>query len=172
MGGDGEGIPTLAEVLALVQGRAPLLIELKDQHGQMGTTDGRLERAVTQDLTGYGGAVALMSFNPQMVIAMADLLPDTPRGIVTSAYDAGDPDWGLLRPATRDRLRAIPDYAEARASFISHEWRDLARPRVARLQAEGADVLCWTIRNDSDERDARKIAQNITFEGYRADLPA
>lgn len=172
LGGDGEGIPTLAEVLTLVQGRAPLLIELKDQHGQMGATDGRLERAVAQDLTGYDGAVALMSFNPHMVIAMADLAPHIARGIVTEAYALEDPGWGPLRAEARERLRAIPDYTAARASFISHHWRDLTRPRVADLKAGGADVLCWTIRNAADEGEARKIAQNITFEGYRAALPA
>ena len=34
-GGD-EGIPTLSDVLALVQARVPLLLELKDQDGAMG----------------------------------------------------------------------------------------------------------------------------------------
>ncbi len=42
-GGD-EGIPSFAEVLDLVAGRVPLLVELKDQHGAMGETDGKLER--------------------------------------------------------------------------------------------------------------------------------
>ncbi|MCZ4352559.1 glycerophosphodiester phosphodiesterase family protein [Roseovarius aestuarii] len=172
VGGDGEGIPTLAEILALVAGRAPLLIELKDQHGQMGKTDGRLEHAVAQDMAGYGGAAALMSFNPYMVIALADLCPTIARGIVTAAYDPQDLEWGLLRAETRDRLRAIPDYAAAGASFISHEWRDLDRPRVAELKADGADVLCWTIRCSSDEAVARKCAQNVTFEGYCPALPA
>ncbi|MEB8387567.1 glycerophosphodiester phosphodiesterase family protein [Rhodobacteraceae bacterium KMM 6894] len=172
LGGDGECIPTLAEVLALVAGRAPLLIELKDQHGQMGVTDCRLERAVAQDLAGYDGPAALMSFNPHMVIAMADLSPQIARGIVTEAYALDDDSLGPLNAETRERLRAIPDYTTARASFISHHWRDLARPRVTELKAAGADVLCWTIRNAADEAEARKIAQNVTFEGYRAALPA
>ena len=40
----GGGIPTLAEVLALVDGRVPLLIEVKDQDGQMGPNIGPLRR--------------------------------------------------------------------------------------------------------------------------------
>lgn len=87
LGGD-EGVPGLDEVLDLVAGRVPLLIELKDQHGQMGATDGGLERAVAAALAGYRGDVALMSFNPQSVIQLAELCPDLPRGIVTSAYRA------------------------------------------------------------------------------------
>ena len=40
-----EYIPTLAEVLTLIAGRTPLLIELKDQTDTMSDTDGRLESA-------------------------------------------------------------------------------------------------------------------------------
>ena len=43
IGGD-EGIPTFAEVLALVDGRVPLLVEFKDQDGAMGTGIGQLEQ--------------------------------------------------------------------------------------------------------------------------------
>ena len=44
-GGDGETIPTLAEVLDRVAGQVPLLIELKDQDGAMGDRIGPLEAA-------------------------------------------------------------------------------------------------------------------------------
>ncbi len=162
--GGTDGAPGFAEVLALVAGRIPVLVELKDQHGQMGPTDGRLERAVTEVVRGYDGPLALMSFNPHQVIALAELCPDVPRGIVSSAYDAAN--WPELPHETRERLRDIPDYVRAGACFISHEARDLDRPRVGALKAAGADVLCWTVRSAREEADARRIADNVTFEGY------
>ena len=168
-GGD-EGIPTLAEILALVAGRVPLLIELKDQHGDMGPTDGRLEAATAAALADYRGPVALMSFNPHSVARMAELCPGLPRGITTSSYKAGD--WPELSPETRDRLRPIPDYDRVRASFISHERADLAAPRVAELKRGGADILTWTVRSPEQEAEAREVAQNITFERYLAPHPA
>ncbi len=170
-GGD-EGIPTLTEVLELVDGRVPLLIELKDQNGQMGPTDGQLERAAALDLRGVKGPVALMSFNPNSVLMLADLAPDIPRGIVSGAYEIGNKNWHPLRPDVRDLLREIPDYDAAGCSFISHEVSDLARPRVAELKARGAAILCWTIRSAEQEHAARKVADNITFEGYLADIPS
>jgi glycerophosphoryl diester phosphodiesterase len=170
-GGD-EGIPTFAEVLGLVAGRVPLLVELKDQHGQMGPTDGRLERAAADDLRGYQGPVAVMSFNPNSVISLAELAPNVPRGIVTSTYAKTNKNWQLLRPKTRDRLRDIPDYDAAQAAFISHQVDDLANPRVAELKAKGAVILCWTVRAAKQEAEARKLADNITFEGYRAEIPS
>lgn len=168
--GSTDTIPTVAEVLKLIAGKVPLLIEIKDQTLVMGPTDGKLEAATAAALTGYQGDVALMSFNPHSIAHMARLAPHLPRGITTSAYEPDD--WAPLPVEVCDRLRPIPDYDATGSSFISHEGRDLARPRVAELKAQGAKVLCWTIRSAADEALARQVADNVTFEGYRAALPA
>lgn len=164
-----DSIPTFAQVLAQIGGAVPLFVELKDQTLTMSETDGHLESVTAQELDAYSGPVALMSFNPHCVGHMARLAPSVPRGLTCSAY--GD-DWAPLPLATRDRLRDIPDYDRTLSSFISHQATDLARPRVAELQAQGAVILCWTIRSPQAEAEARKIAQNITFEGYAAAFPA
>ncbi len=164
--GGTDSVPTLASVLDLVAGRVPLLIEIKDQDGAMGPGVGALEQAVAAVLRGYNGPVALMSFNPCSVAALAEVAPDCPRGLTTSSYRAED--WPLLPAATRDRLREIPDYDAVGASFISHEAADLDRPRVADLKARGSAILTWTIRSPEAEAAARRIAENVTFEGYRA----
>ena len=166
-GGDGEGIPGFAEVLELVAGQVPLLVELKDQDGAMGPDVGPLEEAAAAALMGYSGDVAVMSFNPHSVARMADLLPDVPRGLVTSAYIPGD--WPLA-PAICDHLRGIPDFDRVGACFISHEVEDLARARVQALRASGVPVLCWTVKSPQIEMQARLLADNITFEGYAAQL--
>ncbi|MGC9446138.1 glycerophosphodiester phosphodiesterase family protein [Cereibacter johrii] len=165
-----DTIPTLAEVLALVAGRVPLLIEIKDQDGALGPAVGALEVATAAALEGYGGPVAVMSFNPHSMAGMARLRPDLPRGLVTSSYDPAD--WAPVPPETCARLRAIPDYDRVEASFVSHEAPDLDRPRVAELKAQGAAILCWTIRSPEAEARARRVAANVTFEGYSAALPA
>jgi glycerophosphoryl diester phosphodiesterase len=165
-----DTIPTLSEVLALIGGRVPLLIEIKDQSLVMGPTDGKLEAATAEALKDYSGDVALMSFNPASVAHMARLAPHLPRGITTSAYDPED--WSPMPPDLCAHFRAIPDYDATLSSFISHEAPDLARPRVAELKAQGAKVLCWTIRSALAEAAARKVADNVTFEGYPAPLPA
>jgi glycerophosphoryl diester phosphodiesterase len=162
--GGAEGIPTLTEVLTLVAGRTPLLIEIKDQDGAMGAAVGKLEQAAATALAGYGGPVAVMSFNPHSVRQMAGFSPSLARGITTSAYTADD--WPMLPAGTRDRLRDIPDYDSTGACFISHEAEDLASARVADLRARGAAILCWTIRSAAQEAAARRVAHNITFEGY------
>lgn len=163
---DDEGIPTLTEVLAIVAGKVPLLIEIKDQDGAMGPAVGDLEQAVADALKDYQGPVALMSFNPHSVAALAKVAPHLPRGLTTSAYSPDN--WPLLPTPIRDHLRMIPDLQRTGSSFISHEAADLDRPLVAALKAQGTKVLCWTIRSPAAEAKARTVAQNITFEGYAA----
>jgi glycerophosphoryl diester phosphodiesterase len=161
-----DTIPTLTQVLDIVAGQVPLLIEIKDQDGALGPGVGPLESATAAALAGYRGPVAVMSFNPHAVAAMARLAPAVPRGLTTCDYAAAD--WPTVPAATREILRGIPDYAATGACFISHDRKDLARPRVAALKAQGAAILCWTVRNPADEAQARKVADNITFEGYAA----
>lgn len=168
--GADDGIPTLAEVLGIVAGQVPLLIEIKDQDGAMGANIGPLEAAVAGALEGYAGPVAVMSFNPHSVSEMARLAPETPRGLTTCAYDADD--WPLLNATVRTLLARIPDYDRVGASFISHDARDLTSDVVADLKAKGTPVLCWTIRSPEAETKAREVADNVTFEGYAAALPA
>ncbi len=168
--GGSDRIPTLDAVLGMVAGRVPLLIEIKDQTGAMGPTDGRLESAVAQALVGYSGDVAVMSFNPHAVAQMAQLAPQVARGLTTSSYDQDD--WAPVPADVCDRLREIPDFDRVGASFISHQGNDLTRPRVLELRASGVPVLCWTIRSPEQEAMARQIAANVTFEGYLSVIPA
>ncbi|WP_298858544.1 glycerophosphodiester phosphodiesterase family protein [uncultured Sulfitobacter sp.] len=163
--GGNEGIPDLAEVLEIVSGQVPLLIELKDQDGAMGPKVGALERATAQALVGYEGDVAVMSFNPHAVATMQVLAPDLPRGLTTSAYRPED--WPLSEEVCAV-LRGIPDYDRVGASFISHEVSDLESARVAELKKAGAVINCWTVRSAEQEVQARRVADTITFDGYLA----
>ncbi|SHI50761.1 Glycerophosphoryl diester phosphodiesterase [Shimia gijangensis] len=168
--GDSEGIPTFSEVLAIVDGQVPLLVELKDQDGAMGPNVGPLEQATANAVRDYNGPLGLMSFNPHSVAALAKLAPDVPRGLVTDGFNAQN--WPLLNDATRDRLRDIPDFDRVGACFISHQAVDLKRDRVAELKHQGIPVLCWTVRSEAQEKEVRQVADNITFESYLAKINA
>ena len=165
--GRAERIPTLSQVLATVAGRAPLLIELKDQDGALGPNVGPLEKATVKALEGYGGEAAVMSFNPHSVAALARLAPSLPRGLTTCDYLKKD--WTTVPETRLAELRPLPDVKRIQACFISHQENDLANPQVAALKAKGMPVICWTIRSAEQEAKARLVADNITFEGY---LPA
>ena len=161
-GGDST-IPSLREVLELVGGRVPLLAEVKDQDGALGENVGALEQATAAALAGYDGDVAVMSFNPHSVAALRDALPGVARGLVTEEFSADE--YPAAQEAL-DRLSEIADFERVGASFISHDVRTLDMARVAELKANGVPVLTWTVRSPEQEAVARRVADNVTFEGY------
>lgn len=164
-GGAGT-IPSLSDVLTLVDGRVALLIEIKDQDGALGADVGHLEMSVARALEGYDGDVAVMSYNPHSVSAMQVLQPKIPRGLVTEQFE---PEKWKIDEAMATRLNEISDYERVGATFISHDVGDLKNARVRDLKEHGATILCWTVRSQLQQDEALKIADNITFEGY---LPA
>jgi glycerophosphoryl diester phosphodiesterase len=166
--GGTDRIPTLPSVLAQVAGRVPLLIEIKDQDGALGPAIGALEAAVARDLAGYGGPVAVMSFNPHSVAAMARLAPEVPRGLTTCAFA---PEEWVAPPERLAEHAAMTTYGASGCGFVSHDIDDLASPAVAAVRAGGGAILCWTVTSPEAEARARTIADNITFEGYAAAMP-
>ena len=74
--------------------------------------------------------------------------------------------WPLLPRARAEELIQIPDYEASGCSFITHHYMSLDLPRVNEIRQSGDPVLCWTIKSEDDEHEARRLADNITFEGY------
>lgn len=78
-GVENECIPTLAQVLEVVDGRVPLLIELK---GENGNTD--LVPKVLAALKDYKGKWCMESFNPLLLRAVRRQAPDVVIGLLST----------------------------------------------------------------------------------------
>ena len=161
---DGSSIPTLKEVLKQVSGQVAVLVEIKDQDGAMGADIGPLEARVAEIVNEYRGPLAVMSLNPHAIYHMQKLAPNVARGLVTCRFSAED--WPLMPRGRAEELVQIPDYDASGASFISHHFNSLDLPRVDEIRQSGDPVLSWTITSEDDEFKARRLADNITFEGY------
>lgn len=161
---DGSHIPTLRDVLKQVSGQVAVLVEIKDQDGAMGPNIGLLEERVAEIVNEYRGPVAVMSLNPHAIYHMQRLSPEVPRGLVTCRFSAKD--WPLMPRKRAGELVNIPDFESTGASFISHHFKSLDLPAVERIRQQGDPVLSWTIKSEDDEFTARRLADNITFEGY------
>lgn len=158
-----ETIPTLDEFLEMVSGQVPVLVELKDQDGFLGSNIGRLEYAVAGALSKYDGPVAVMSYNPHSIKEFGLNLPSVARGLVTEAFDISD--WPHLSIETLNELRALTAIKEVNASFVSHKHLDLDENFIKKIPPT-VKVFSWTIRNKIDREIALKRSQNITFEGF------
>lgn len=161
---DGSNIPTLEAVLKQVSGQVGVLVEIKDQDGAMGADIGPLEARVADILNAYRGPVAVMSLNPHAVYHMQRLAPEVPRGLTTCSFSAEN--WPLLPRGRAAELIDIPDFEATDSCFISHHFKSLDLPAVNRIRQGGDPVLSWTIRSEDEEHEARRLADNITFEGY------
>ncbi|HMG46886.1 MAG TPA: glycerophosphodiester phosphodiesterase family protein [Allosphingosinicella sp.] len=145
--GSDERIPTLSEILALVAGRAPLLIEVKSP----GRRVAGLSRAVIRALADYKGPVGVMSFNPEIGRRLARLAPQLLRGLVVTEQGKG---WRGLWERPFALWRARPD-------FLAYDIRDLPSRFAA---ASGLPVLTWTVRGAADRARAAQCADQIIYE--------
>ncbi len=152
--GGGAPIPTLAQVLAQVGGRVPLLIEVK-MRAQWPVAP--LAAAVARALAGYQGAHGVMSFDPRVPQWFARHAPDTPRGLVRSE---GDHRSGLRWITRQLSLRT------ARAQFLALDIRDLPSRFAA---AQTIPIASWTVR--SPELLARARAAGVTPIAEAAGIP-
>ena len=78
-----ETIPTLEEVLELIDGKVPILIEFKSDG-----TIRRLEQEAMKILVNYKGKYAIQSFDPNCVYFFKKNYPNIPRGQLIHGYDS------------------------------------------------------------------------------------
>jgi glycerophosphoryl diester phosphodiesterase len=158
-----DRILTLGELCDLVAGRAVLVIEMKSRFDGDAVLPGR----VAEVLQGYAGPVAVMSFDPDQIIALSKAAPGLPRGIVAEhRYD--HPEWNALSRWRKFQLAHLLHVFRTRPHFVAYGVKGLpaAAPLIARF-AFGLPLLTWTVRSEADRSRARRYASQIIFEGFR-----
>ena len=165
-GGD-ETIPSLADLLATIDGRVGLVIELKSLFPTR--PDDRLVERVAALLSDYRGPVVTKSFDPQVVEAANRIMPAIGHGIVADA--ARESDWGArFTDFDRFRLRHLLHAGRSHPRFVSYCVGDLPAlgPWCARAFF-GLPVITWTVRTAADRARAARWADQVVFEGYDPD---
>jgi len=155
--GTDEHIPTLEQTLGAVAGRVPVLIEVKLSPSQ---SIERLGRAVVAAIKGYGGALAMQSFDPRIVAWFRRHMPRLPRGQLASDLREMAPTSSAARLA----LRVMLARRHGRPQFLGYDVRYLPSAMARAARRDGLAVLAWTVRNAADRRRARDHADNIIFE--------
>ena len=154
---------SLGELCALVKGRVPLVIELKSHFDG----DRKLVTRMAQVLAPYAGPVAGMSFDPDQVLALRDMLPWLPRGIVAQrSYD--DDYWKKLTPEQRQSMLHLRHALHTRPHFVAYWVNQLPAPApwIAR-NIFGLPLLTWTVRTPEQRERAARYADQMIFEGFR-----
>ena len=158
-----ERMMSLGELCALVQGRVPIVVEVKSHFDG----DRRLVRRMAEVLKSYTGPVAGMSFDPDQVVALRETMPELPRGIVAqSAYS--EADWPETTATQREGMRHLKHAFRTRPDFVAYWVNDLpaAAPWIAR-HVFGLPLLTWTVRTAEQRTRAGRYADQMIFEGFR-----
>lgn len=162
--GSSDRIQTLGELLEQIDGRTPLLVEIKKNQ----RAPGALEERARDLLKSYKGPAAVMSFNPDSMGWFAANAPDIPRGQLSTAFKTGG---GSHRPALQRFLaRHLLVNAISKPHFIGYDINHLPAPATTFLRKRGMPILTWTVRTDINRDIASKYADNIIFESFRPSL--
>ncbi len=159
----GDTIPTLADLLTLVAGKAPLVLELKSSWNK----DTKLAEKVATQLVDYAGPVAAMSFDPDIVAALKLHAPGLPRGIVAERWYRYK-DWGFLSPGRKHALGLLLHIFRTKPHFVAYAQFDL--PAIAPLITRflfGMPLLTWTVRTEKERTRVSKWVNQLIFEHIR-----
>ncbi|WP_371345898.1 glycerophosphodiester phosphodiesterase family protein [Ancylobacter sp. IITR112] len=160
--GTTDRMMTLAELLARVDGRVPLVIELKSHFDG----DTAVAARAAEILADYEGPAALMSFDPALVAAIRELAPHIPRGI-TMEHRYDDPEWDILSPQTKQEWGTLLHLPRTQPDFIAHYVKELPSAAVdAARQQRPMPLLTWTVRTEEDRMTAARHADQMIFEGF------
>lgn len=166
--GSDQHMPTLADLLAVIDDRVPLIAELKPAWGSR--AGAWLAERTGEVLAGRPDRVAVMSFDPDIVAELARFTPDRPRGVtVDENYDGSEyPGLSLMERFALATLLHLP---RSRPDFLAVGLKALTSPPVRLAKrALGVPVLAWTV-TASDRARAEAFADQIIFERFDPDAP-
>jgi glycerophosphoryl diester phosphodiesterase len=157
-----ERMMTLGDLCDLTAGRVPLVIEVKSRFDG----DRKLVKRMADVLAAYRGPAAGMSFDPDQVIALRELAPKLPRGIVAERHYIAE-DWPEASPAQRADMTHLRHFFRTRPHFVSYGVNDLpaVAPWIAR-HIFGLPLLTWTVRTSEQRERTARYADQMTFEGF------
>ena len=148
--------PTLAEMLDLVDGRVPIIVELKGVAGR----DAGLVATVGAALSAYHGDTAIMSFDHWLIRAFAAEAPGIPAGLTACGANPQDLESHFAMLAHG-------------ISFVSFGVFDLPNRFATTVREKlGMPVITWTVRNPEDVAKTFALADQMTFEGFDPDEAA
>lgn len=157
-----EKIPLFTEVLKLVNGKVPLIVEFKGNN----STDTSLCPIGAKILEQYKGLYCVESFNPLMVAWYRKNLPGVARGQLSERFFSNTKKTALYFVLQNLLLNFY-----TKPDFIAYKWSD--RKTLARKLCRGlfgATAVTWTIQSQEALEVSRKSFDIFIFDSFIPDL--
>lgn len=160
LGDTDDYVPTFREVLELIDGAVPLLIELKQAPDESGVGE-----QFIKEIEGYRGEFIVESFNPGVLRTVSRARPDILIGILSCDYTKEEKYKN--KPLFRLLGKLYFNFV-ARPDFISYEKSGAAVPTMRYIRRKfDTPLVAWTVTSPEDERKAFGDGfDTVIFEGY------
>ena len=155
---DGRGIPRFEEALVCVNGRAPLLVEIKN-----GRSNAELCEKTLLLLKKYPGRYIVESFNPMIVFWLRRHARGVLRGQLVTDMKHYMPCFGKTAAWM---LAGLVLNCVARPDFVAYDVdADFAAPRIQR-SLFNTPMACWTVKSRESYDRALEKGEMPIFEGF------
>lgn len=158
---NGEKIISFARLLEIVDGKVPLIVEVKSLANNIGP----LEKHIAELMKNYQGDICIMSFNPFTVKEFKRIAPHIVRGIVAE-YNMLPAKWPGTNALLRFIFKHLLHWPLTQPHFISYHVHELPTLSVKVARFFGKPVITWTVKSPKDAEHSNKYADQITFEQY------
>lgn len=147
-------VPLFSDVIKLVNGRVPILIETK-YHNRYGV----LEKILINELSNYKGLYAIQSFYPMSLLWLKRNTKDIPIGLLSSNFKN---DLNRLKSIIGKTL--ILDLF-FKTDFISYDVKGLPNNYLS-YKGDKKKIVIWTIKNKKDYDLARQYTDSLICENF------
>lgn len=146
-------IPTLKQVLDIINGKVPVIIELKCD-----IKSGPLEKELVKILKDYKGKYAVKSFNPKTIYWFKKNYPNIIRGQLSSDFKNKK-----MNKIKKYLLKNMLLNKITNPDFISYDIKAIPNKTLNKYKNEKL-ILSWTIKNKKDLEKAKKYCDNYICE--------
>lgn len=147
-------VPLFSDVIKLVNGKVPILIETK-YHNRYGV----LEKILINELSNYKGLYAIQSFYPMSLLWLKRNTKDIPIGLLSSNFKN---DLNRLKSIIGKTL--ILDLF-FKTDFISYDVKGLPNNYLS-YKRDKKKIVIWTIKNKKDYDLARQYTGSLICENF------
>ncbi|MCI1644492.1 MAG: glycerophosphodiester phosphodiesterase [Bifidobacterium crudilactis] len=152
-------VPLLTEVLAVVDGRVPLIVEYK-----MGEDfDEELMTRGDAILRGYQGPYVIESFHPMAVNWYRNHRPEVCRGQLAEAESFA---CGNVREVKRTLAGSLLFNWLGRPDFVAFDWHGGDGFPVRSARSLGAITVSWTVRSSAEQEASDPYFDYMIFESF------
>lgn len=148
-------IPTFNEVLDLVDGKVPLIIEIKSNRDRDG-----LCNSVKNELNDYNGRFCIESFDPLIMSRIKKNMPDVIRGQLSMKFTKDNKAPKSLKIALEYLLLNF----KSRPHFIAYNWIDSNNLSLRILRKLGIITVAWTVNSEKALEVSNERFDTIIFE--------